>query len=75
VGIPLVALLTEAKRKLSIYTFTQHPLKSSEHKGNQHLLAIAALHGSWQPHVGLMGYITRFREKIIITASLNKPNK
>lgn len=71
----MVAVLKEAKRKLSIYTFMQQPLKSTEHKGNQHLPAIAVLHGSWQPHVGLMGYIIRFREKIIITASLNKPNK
>lgn len=75
VGIPLVALLTKAKIKLTIYTFMPHPLKSCEHKGNQHLPVTAALHGSWQPHVGLMGYIIRFREKIIITAGLNKLNK
>lgn len=75
VGIPLVALLTKPKRKLSIYTFMPHPLKSSEHIGNQHLPVTAALHGSWQPHVGLMGCIIRFRENIIITAGLNKLNK
>lgn len=71
-GIPLVTLLTEAKRKLSVYTFMQHPLKSAEHKGNQHLPVITVLYGSWRPQVGLLGYIVLQKKKIIITAGLNK---
>lgn len=58
-----IALLTEPKRKWSIYTFMLKFPKSTEDKENQQLLVITVSCGHYWPHVGLLGFIMHFREK------------